>query len=263
MPEIPELNAIAKNLEKQFKGQKVKSIEFFWSKKLNAPVPEYNEAIVNSSLTSVSRSSKELELNFSSGHVLGIHLMITGRFHLLPSTEKLVRQVFSIDFENGSGLAISDRMGLTKFTLNPIKSEIPEVLSSSFTLEFFRETLDTYTKIKSLLMDQQKIRGLGNAYIDEILYEVKISPFTHAKYIPPGKIDELYNAISDVLVRAENEIDHYPLEKLFTFENKTHRMIHDSKRTHTDDGELIHVKSQNLGRTYYTDSQILYKTKNE
>lgn len=261
MPEIPELNAIAKNLEKTFKGQKVEGLDIFWSKKLNSPVSDYQNALLGSSLSSVSRRSKELEFIFSTDHTLGIHLMITGRMHLIPTTEKIVRQVFSINFENGIGFAISDRMGLTKITLDPKESTIPEVTSSEFTFEFFKEILNTYTKIKTLLLDQQKMRGLGNSYIDEILYKVKISPFTHSKFIPEEKVRELYEAIPEVLNQAECEIINHPLEKLFTFDDRGHRMIHDPKRVFTNDGEKIHRKEQNLGRTFYTDSQILYKGK--
>lgn len=260
MPEIPELNVIAKTLQKHFKGEKVKKIDFQWTKRLNAAEEEFVEALKGAVLKSVDRDGKEVHLHFDNGTVLGIHLMLTGKMYLLPTEEKINKPIFDIIFSNDGGIAVSDNFGQAKPILNPSIGKVPDILSKQFTLDYLKSVLSkSLSPIKTILTDQKKVKGIGNAYVDEILWDVKISPFSAAKQIPDEKVKELYSAIPKITKAASDAIEkRHDLEDVFAMKNKDHRFVHNSKLTHTPDGEEILKGKVGSAKTYYTKSQKEY-----
>jgi len=79
----------------------------------------------------------------------------------------------------------------------------PEPLYPDFTLESFRERIKNRSKvIKTLLMDQRFIAGIGNLYADEILFQAGILPYRRAKDLDKGEIEQLYREIKQVLEEA-------------------------------------------------------------
>ena len=260
MPEIPELIMLAKTLEKDFKGETVKRVDFQWTKKLNVSEDEVISAIKASKLKSVVRDGKELLMQFDNGNILAIHLMLTGKMFLLPTEQKITKPIFSLEFSNGAGIAVSDMLGQARAVLNPEKSEISDILSKDFTLDQLENILNKTTrKIKTVLTDQKKIKGIGNAYVDEILWHVKISPFSSSKKIPKVKVRELFEAIPKVTKEASAAIaKRNNSEDIFAMKIKDHRFIHNSQRTHSPDGEEIIVGKVGQAKTFYTNSQVKY-----
>ena len=260
MPEVPELNIVGLTLEKHFKGQKFKHMEVLWTKRVKATEEEFNQALKGGKLESVGRNGKELHLKFDNGAVLGIHMMLTGKMILLPTDQNLKNPIFELTFENGAGIMVLDGMGQAKPILNPEVSPIPDIMGDDFTLEYLTKILaKTGGKIKEVIQKQEWIRGIGSAYADEILWAAKISPFSVSKNIPADNVRDLYNAIRDVTVEATAELQKLKhSDDVFEMENKDHRFVHNPKKTHSPDGEEIIVNKLGSGRTYYTDSQILY-----
>ena len=260
MPEIPELNILAKVIERKFKRQKVDKLEINWIKKLNAPKEEYEQAVVGSILLSVKRVGKELYLTFDNGVVLSIHLMIIGTINLLPLSKPVKYSIFDLWFENDEGIGVADSFGQAKLTLNPSPKQAPEVLTDDFTLEYFAELLKKgRTPIKTLLLDQNKLVGIGNATADEVLYACRISPVSSSKFIPEEKVRELFETIPLCLNSQESHIlANKSVSDTFEMKDKGHRFVHNPVNTHTEDGEAI-IKAKINGRlTYYTESQIKY-----
>ncbi|WP_159467975.1 DNA-formamidopyrimidine glycosylase family protein [Dyadobacter sp. 3J3] len=260
MPEIPELNVIAKTLQEYFKGEKINKIEFPWTKKLNVPEDEFREAVKGAVLKKVDRDGKEIQFHLDNGNVIGIHLMLTGKMYLLPTDEKISNPIFNIMFSNGGGICVTDNMGQARSILNPESTGIPDVLSNHFTLSYLASLLsNSNSKIKQILTDQNKIKGLGNAYVDEILWNVKISPFSISKRVPDDKVKELFDAIPEITNAASQAIEQrQDPEDIFAMKNKEHRFVHNSKLTHTMDGEEIIIGKIGQSKTYYTESQIQY-----
>lgn len=107
-------------------------------------------------------------------------------------------------------------------------------------------------------MDQHVIRGIGNAYADEILWQAKISPLSIAQKIPPGKIKTLAAAIKKVLKNAEKKIlKSHPY--IIGGEIRDFLVVHQPKKTHTPGGAKINRATVNSRKTYYTNEQELYK----
>jgi formamidopyrimidine-DNA glycosylase len=260
MPEVPELNIVGITLQKHFKGKKFKHIDVLWKKRVKASNEEFNAAFEGATLLSVGRNGKELHLHFDNGHILGIHMMLTGKMVLLPTDQNLKNPIFELMFENGSGIMVLDGMGQAKPILDPEIPPIPDILGDDFTLEYFTKILSkTGIKVKEAIQKQEWIRGIGNAYADEILWSAKISPYSVSKNIPADKVKDLYNAIREVTVEATKELESIKTsDDVFEMENKDHRFVHNPKRTHSPEGEEILNGKLGNGKTYYTESQVLY-----
>lgn len=114
------------------------------------------------------------------------------------------------------------------------------------------------TKIKTLLMDQKKIRGIGNSYSDEILYHASISPFSLAGKIPERKIKQLHKSIHAVLETAIKKIEKENGDEL-AGELRDFMQVHGAALKYSPKGEEI-LSEKIGGRTsYYTSSQELFR----
>lgn len=79
-------------------------------------------------------------------------------------------------------------------------------MSKELNYNYLKTVLQSKAKIKNVLTNQDVIRGIGNAYADEILWEAKISPFSISSAISENKIQALEKAIKNVLINAEKQI---------------------------------------------------------
>ncbi|HEX8041368.1 MAG TPA: hypothetical protein VF490_19610, partial [Chryseosolibacter sp.] len=120
-----------------------------------------------------------------------------------------------------------------------------------------KETLHgSKARIKQLMMDQNVIRGIGNAYADEILWHARISPFSVSNKIPGEAIKRLAKSVRSVLTKAIKTIlKNYP--GMITGEVRDFMAVHNAKKRHSPTG--VKIKVDKTGRsTYYTDEQKLY-----
>ena len=260
MPEVPELNVMSSTIQKIYKGKKVKSIEILWTKRVKCSQQEFDDAIVGSTLLSVKREGKEMHLHFENGQVLGIHLMLTGSITVQPSDNNVKYPIFELLFEDGGGFIVGDHMGQAKPILNPEVPNVPDIEGGDFTLEYFTAVVrKRKIAIKDLIQDQKVIRGVGNAYADEILWVAKISPWSVSNRIPFNKIKDLYTAILDVTKAASKELENVKVSEFdFSLENKDHRFVHNPKRKVTPEGEEILKGKVGNSKTFYTESQVLF-----
>jgi formamidopyrimidine-DNA glycosylase len=107
------------------------------------------------------------------------------------------------------------------------------------------------------MLDQDVIRGIGNSYSDEILWETRISPFSIANAIPDEKIRELAMVIKKVLKKATAKIAKtHP--GLINGEVKEFLNIHTKKKTESPTGYEIKMADRGMLKTYYTDEQVEY-----
>ena len=107
-------------------------------------------------------------------------------------------------------------------------------------------------------MDQKIIRGIGNAYADEILWDAGISPFSVCNKIPDEKIKRLPRSIRSVLQDAEKQIRKSKPD-IISGEVRDFLKIHNAKKEQSPTGGKIHHKMANSRITYYTDEQELFK----
>ncbi len=257
MPELPDLEVFSSNLNKHISGKKVTEVIVHQPKLLNTPSETLTDKLANTTLSEVKREGKTIQLLFSNQQVLGVHLKLKGEFSIVPDHTKVSHKLLSLRFDEQTDLVISDLKKLAKITLNPEPSSVPDALD--LTLEYLTEQLKKMPrkKIKAFLIDQEIIRGIGNAYSDEILWESRITPESLCGQIPEKAVTALFNAIKTVLTQAIEQIQ-TDRPDLLKGEYREFLKIHNPNKKKTPTGRPILTKKFASKKTYYSNEQMHY-----
>lgn len=257
MPELPDLQVFSENLDKQLSG---KTLTHIAVGKKGGKQADYKKALENQQLKKVYREGKELRFRFANGNILGLHLMLRGQLYLFSGTHQHKNPIVEMLFDDDTGLVMSDYQGMAKPSLNPDEDDkAPDALSKDLTQAYLEDQLShTRSTIKNLLLDQHVIRGIGNAYADEILWDARISPFSISNRIPGTKIVTLFRSIRKVLTNAEKQIKKAKPD-IISGELRDFLAVHNSHKKHSPSGAVIHQKTSGGRKTYYTDEQELYR----
>lgn len=258
MAELPDLEVFARNLDKLYAGKKLQRIKIKEDKKLKDNPLTLYKTLKGKTLKAIYRDGKELRFQFNSEILLGMHLMLTGDLFIFDRKNNHPFTIIEFYFEDGLGLSLNDRLKNATIKLNPINKRGVDALEPALNLRYLKEALKRKTAVKNVLMDQNIIRGIGNSYSDEILWQSKISPFSVSSAIPDIKIKELLKAIKSILKNASHQIyKHYPNK--INDEVKEYLKIHSKQQTHSPTGFAIIKVSKGGRKTYYTEEQLLYK----
>jgi formamidopyrimidine-DNA glycosylase len=259
MPELPDLQVFSRNLNKKLAGKMLKKLLVPVTKKLKSPVSELKKSLEGQELKEIYREGTELHMAFKNGNVLGLHLMLNGDLHLFEGKNENKNTIVEMLFEGDTGLALTDWQGMATPTLNPDPREAPDALAKEVHAEFLKQKMQkTRTTVKNLLLDQHIIRGIGNAYADEILWDARISPFSVCNKIPEAHIKSLAKSIKKILTNAEKQIlKTHP--DIISGEVRDFLQIHHSKKTESPTGVPIQTKVLGSRKTYFTDEQELFK----
>lgn len=257
MPELPDIEIFTRSLDKIFAGKKLQKVKIVNGRKLPNKPAEYTKTLTGKKLSKVYRSGKEMRFVFTDGTILGLHLMLTGDVFVFEKKNDHHSTIAELYFGD-KNLALTDRMKNAHITLNPVDKEGVDALSPKLNVKYMTEALQRKTQIKKLLINQDNIRGIGNSYSDEILWEARISPYSIAEKIPADKIKDLVAAIKKVL---KNEIKN--IAKKYTgkinVEVKEFLRIHTKTSPTSPTGAPIIIDTHGMMKTYYTKEQKLYK----
>jgi len=251
MPELPDLAVMAKNLQKRLEGKTVQSLELHVTKKTVATEKEFFEALVSHKVKSVTREGKELRIAIGENR-LGLHLMLHGELKLVEGDPPKF-PIFHLNFGKES-LYLTDFQNQARPILNPEESGVPDALAIS-AREFSGLLGKKKGDIKAVLLDQKSIRGIGNAYADEILYDAGISPHSLASKVPA---DQLFESMERVLKEAIDHISKADPDRV-TGENRDFMKVHLPKIKETAKGEVIIVDKKGSRKSYYVENQKEYK----
>ena len=261
MPELPDLNVYASTLQNNFGGCVISDCKSIKTKRLNVSESVLRDALKGAALDAVTRSGKELEFNFSTGHSVRIHLMLKGYFAVTKDTPDTVKYArVALQFDSTIWLVIADPQGWAVTELDTDVSAVPDALDEAFAYEQFEAAIEKYRKkpIKALLLDQDVLLGIGNAYADEILYKAGVAPASHCSAIPENIRKHVYDSISTVLTAATTELEtRHP--GIMSGEYREFLKVHRKDVSITEAGEEI-LKAKVASRTaYYTATQTLYE----
>ena len=255
MPELPDIAVFTFNLNKIFAGKKIDKVKVVNGSKLKDKPKELTSNLQGKTLTEVYRSGKEMRYKFNDGTLLGMHLMLTGDVFVFEKKNEHHSTIIEIYFNNEKGIALTDRMKNANVKLNPEDKDGIDALEVNY--KSLKKILDRKANIKNILLDQNAIRGIGNAYSDEILWETKISPFSKGNAIPDEKIKELAKNIRKVFKNATAYIKkNYPGK--IQGEVRDFLKIHTKKKEKSPTGKPIKIVDKGMLKTYYTDEQVLY-----
>jgi len=206
MPELPEVETIARKLKSDLVGKTIKETDLRWSRTLASPSPKkFREQIQEQKIIDVTRRAKYFILQLSDYQLL-VHLRMSGDLYVRNGkikAEKHDRLV--VKLTGNKSLVFNDtrKFGRVWLTANP--DEIlgrlgPEPLGKGFTYQWLYSSLHKkHRQLKPLLLDQTFIAGLGNIYTDEALHIAKLHPLGMSDSVSPKQAKVLHEAIRRVL----------------------------------------------------------------
>ena len=210
MPELPEVETIARGLREPLVGRKFTGVRVGWENLVARPsVEEFEPGLVDQRILDLKRRGKYLVFDLSGGGSLIIHLRMTGRLMIKNPDDELDKHdhlIFELD--DGQELRFNNLRKLGRVYLVDDEDEIvgklgPEPLDNDFTPADFAALISGRRgKIKPLLLNQRFIAGVGNIYADEALFTARIHPECTADTLTAEEIECLYSAIRQVLAQG-------------------------------------------------------------
>jgi formamidopyrimidine-DNA glycosylase len=208
MPELPEVQTMVDDIRPLITGLHIENIEFLWKNTLQYPSPEeFNKSIKGRKIESVARRGKYIIIHLDDrdkNDKLLLHMRMTGSLFWSHSEDlpRFTRTI--IRFKEGGVLYFLDPRKFGKVMLGNCCPEIEklgiEPLEDEFNAEYLGKLLkDKSTAIKTLLLDQSMIAGVGNMYADEALYKSKIDPERKAGSLTAKETKLLCKSIKEVL----------------------------------------------------------------
>src|SRR5579864_4341180 len=225
MPELPEVETVRIGLNTFLPDKIITNVDFDWPKSFPNVKADVRQFLIGAKVTEIRRRAKVLIIELSSKYSLVIHLKMTGqlvfqngheRFGAGHPNASLIGELpdksthVTLTFQDGSKLFFNDQRKFGWMRLMPTAEVIyldffkkigPEPLATNFSWQDLKARLlkRPNSNIKSVLLDQTIVAGIGNIYADESLWGAKIHPATLVKNLSDAKHKKLYEALVTVL----------------------------------------------------------------
>jgi formamidopyrimidine-DNA glycosylase len=229
MPELPEVETVARLIAPRVTGRTIVSAQAGWLRSLGGPsLSDFEASVRGATITRVGRRAKYIVLELGrdprratrtaagvapgtlepAGALL-VHLRMSGRLHVEPSAMPLgpyTRVALGLSDEHTLRFDDVRKFGRFTFTEDPRATLLhlgPEPLEDDFTAAWLQRALaGRQRQLKPLLLDQEFVAGLGNIYVDEALHEAKLHPLTSADRVTKAQAARLVTAIRMILSEA-------------------------------------------------------------
>ncbi|MCR8969453.1 DNA-formamidopyrimidine glycosylase [Facklamia sp. 7083-14-GEN3] len=220
MPELPEVNAVMIGLNQLVQGKTIKKVNVYWPRIVGAEndeeVKSFATQLINQKIIEVKRRGKYL-IFILSDKVMISHLRMEGKYQHTPkdqlaSYQKDKHTHVEFMFTDGTLLNYHDVRKFGRIELiakNELENYFldknlgPEPTENEFDVTNFQKDLSKINRmIKPVLLDQKTVAGLGNIYVDESLFRAGIHPASLARSIPLSNIQDLHQAIIEVIAEA-------------------------------------------------------------
>jgi formamidopyrimidine-DNA glycosylase len=214
MPELPEVETIARGLRPELIGMTILDADIRWKRTIATPsVRRFKQLIQGQVVRDVGRRAKFLRIQLSD-YELFIHLRMTGDLAIkdgVVTPAKHDRLILALQSAKGNGsrsLIFSDARKFGRVWLTADAAEVtarlgPEPLSDDFTPHWLSDALrKRHRQLKPLLLDQTFLAGLGNIYADESLHLAKLHPLALSDSVTAKKAERLHAAIQATLLEG-------------------------------------------------------------
>lgn len=210
MPELPEVETIRRTLLPKVTGAVITEVEVR-ERRLRRPVsPDFERALLHRRVHGIGRLGKYLLFDLGGDERLLVHLGMSGSLELKPKGAPAeLHDHVRLGIDGGRVLVFNDprRFGLLRFAKLDSLAELttigPDPLTESWTAERLRSLLGNRQRpIKSALMDQMLIAGIGNIYANEICFRAGVRPSRRSRSLRRKELEALAAAIPSVLSEA-------------------------------------------------------------
>ena len=227
MPELPEVEVVKKSLKNVVNNLTIKDVQINDGNLRYKLTKQQINQIIGSKILNIKRRSKYLLFFLNKGLVMVVHLGMTGKFFIVQKNNIKQKTSFYYDidktkdfkhdrvlffFKNRLKLIYNDirKFGFIKIEpLRKINNNLhlkklgPEPLSNSFNLKYFKKKIFKKKRpIKNLLMDQKFVSGLGNIYVNEILFYSKVKPCRKIHKLKDKDLEKLLKFTKKILKKA-------------------------------------------------------------
>lgn len=212
MPEMPEVETVRRTLRPLVVGKTIDHVDIWYDKVITGDPETFKRELKGKTFTAVDRYAKFLLFRLGDLTVVS-HLRMEGKYHLTTWDAPVDKhEHLQFAFTDGSSLRYADvrkfgRLQLvetgTEFQVTGLKNLGVEANSPEFSLDYFEKGLKKRNmNIKSLLMSQTLVAGLGNIYVDEVLWQSRINPLTPANELTKDQVKCLHSAINETIEEA-------------------------------------------------------------
>jgi formamidopyrimidine-DNA glycosylase len=220
MPELPEVQTTVNGLNRTVKDRRIIEVKTTYKSAYhkgqdNIKDPKFfkifSENVVGKKIIGAERRAKNVLIHLSGGHTILVHMKMTGHFVYNKPDYPYVRLDFTLD--NGQHLVLSDIRKFAKVTIFKtrdldktvhLQNLGPEPLEKNFDYRTFKKQLlkSGKGKVKTVLLDQSLIAGIGNIYSDEILWRGSVHPLSTVEKIPEKNLKDMFKAMKEVLKKG-------------------------------------------------------------
>lgn len=214
MPELPEVETVKEALKHRVLGSKIASVEVFFDKMIKGmSAEEFKDLLEGQSIRDITRRGKYLVFHLDDFYLLS-HLRMEGKYFIhdgpVPK-EKHTHVIFKL--EGGQEIFYDDVRKFGTFHLYPKDTDLERTRSFSVLgIEPFDEAMsagylrDKFQRkkkpVKSLLLDQSVFTGLGNIYVDEVLFRAGLHPQAQSNNLTEKQLEDVVKYTQEVLRRA-------------------------------------------------------------
>jgi formamidopyrimidine-DNA glycosylase len=213
MPEMPEVETVVRTLNNLVINKQIISVELLVPKMLkNVSYEEFSSALINSEIDSIDRYAKYIFINLSSKYTLISHLRMEGKYNFSQESTKPEKHDAALfHFTDGTKLAYNDTRKFGTFDLvktnqkhnyKSIAKLGPEANNYSGLVKIIPLIRSKNRKIKEVLLDQTIMAGLGNIYVDEVLFKAKVHPEQVASTISVTKMKQIMKISCEIMEDA-------------------------------------------------------------
>lgn len=214
MPELPEIANLARKMDRELRGRRIADVEVVQPKCLNVPPEEFRRLLVGTTVARVTSRGKWIFTDLEARATLLLNLGMGGEVLFHRSGDPLPgNRQSAVLFDDGSALSqhfwwfgyvhavktadLASHAMTASLGLDPLND-------NEFTPKAFEEMLDQRKRgrIKTVLMDQRNIAGIGNVYIQDILFAAGLHPLRKIAELSSAERTTLYDAIRSQLRNA-------------------------------------------------------------
>jgi formamidopyrimidine-DNA glycosylase len=209
--ELPETLVVSQQMKKELVGARISFVEISNPKCLNVPLEEFTEMVIGKEISSVEARGKWFLIYLNSHILLFNPGMGAEILYFTPDDDLPEKYQIKIGFEDRTGLTIRvwwfcylhlvsvERAGTHTMTAKLGLSPLDE----SFTLEYFSNLFHKRRGyIKSFLLNQKNVAGIGNFYIHDILFDAGIHPLRKIPTLTKAEIGALYHSMQSLLSKS-------------------------------------------------------------
>lgn len=211
MPELPEVETVKETLKRQILKQRINKVKILYKGIIKSNLSDFQEKIVGQEIIDIKRRGKWLILELSN-YYLVVHLRMEGKFFLKDENEEINKHEHVIFYLDKCTLRYHDTRKFGNmylvlkedlYTKTPLVKIGLEPWDENLTIDYLKNKYNKNIAIKTLLLDQEVISGIGNIYADEILFLSNINPTQKGHSLTN---EQLENIIKNTKITLEKAI---------------------------------------------------------